>query len=444
MEASTGETRRSRDAPPLRGQLRSGAVWATLSQATTKTAFVFSALIGARLLGVRGFGEFAALQGTALVTVALADFGLSMYVERELASRRMTPLQARAAFRKRCQTSLPVIAVATFLALCFGSFNRGALVLAAAAAVAVSFSTLLNGMLQGLLAFRHSAVGLSFGRVIQLGLMVGALVCSWHSLAGIVGLYAISELATTVLLWKQWKRLLMTDASWREPQRLEQAHLGEPLVRSRYAALAYWGNSVSNIIYNRADATLVFLLAGATAAGNYAPGSAIQSAAMIAPGLVTAGLPNAGARAFADYGELALRHACVRAGLLAAGVGLGAAACVWFLAPLVLPLLFPNGYAAAVLPTRILACSLPFYGLELALLGYLVACGRALATTLGYGAALAVALAGNVLLTPTLGAVGAAYAALVREPLAVSTLLVAVIWPGLRSRGRTGGRRGAA
>jgi O-antigen/teichoic acid export membrane protein len=389
----------------------SGSTWSLAFQGSSKIVLLAVTFISARLLGVHEFGLLASLQGIAIVSGSLLDFGTSMFVQRELAAGRLTNSSWRTAIRIR----LWLIPVAAILASACLVLGRGQLGLAlgcmVAASLAMNVSALTNGALLGQLRFRSSALTQSAGRFVFLLVLLAEWAVHLASLAGIAAAFAMGEISIAVL---------QSSLVRGRVHGALQSSSGKNV--SITAALPYWLNSVFNLIYNRADAAIVALFAGATQAGLYAPASSIQSALIVIPGLATASLPNVGAHTFSSHGLRTLNR-MLRV-TMGASVLLGtlAAIAATILAPAMLRLMAGGAFAGAVVPTQILAWSLPFYGAELALLGYLVALGRPSATTWGYATALVTALVGLAALSPRYGAVGAALGSLAREPVTVGVL----------------------
>lgn len=391
----------------------SGSVWSLVFQGSSKTVVLATTFISARLLGVHDFGLLASLQGIAIVSGSVLDFGTSMFVQRELAATRLTPASWRTAVRIRLW--LTPIAVVLALACVVQVHSPLGLALAfmVAASVAMNISALTNGALQGQLRFRSSALTQGAGRLVFLLVLLVEWATHLSSLPGIAAAFALGEVGIASIQWSLVRRAV---------PRVVASNTGTHV--SIAAALPYWLNSVFNLIYNRADAAIVALLAGATQAGLYAPASSIQSALMIIPGLATAALPSVGAYAFTAHGSRTLRHmlritliASVLLGALAATAGAA-------LAPTLLQRVAGGTFAGAVVPTQILVWSLPFAGAEFALLGYLIALGRPNATTWGFATSLVTALVGLAALSPRYGAIGAAFGSLAREPVTVGVLAI--------------------
>lgn len=393
--------------------LISGSVWSFAFQASSKTALLVTTFISARLLGVHGFGLLASLQGVAIVAASILDFGTSMFVQRELAAGRLALESWRIAVRLRlllCPAALGLALASIWIAPDGQGIALASLIVAS---FAMNVSALTNGALQGQLRFRSSAVTQGAGRVAFLIVLLGEWVSNFASLGSVAAAFACGEIVIAVLQGKLVRGTVRRTLQPAGGQRVPVA-----------GSLPYWLNSVFNLLYNRADAAIVAIFAGATQAGLYAPASSIQNALMIIPGMATAALPSVGAHAFTSHGLRTLRP-MVRITLITAVLlGTFAAIAATLVAPVVLRLAAGGAFNGAVIPTQILVWSLPFYGAELALLAYLTAAGRPAATTWGYGTALVSALVGLATLSPRFGATGAAIGSLAREPVTLLVLTV--------------------
>jgi O-antigen/teichoic acid export membrane protein len=189
----------------------------------------------------------------------------------------------------------------------------------------------------------------------------------------------------------------------------------EPTTVLLRRALPLACNGFFNLIYNRLDVALVLLLAGSAEAGLYAPASRIQDGLYLLPASAVAALLPLASRRFAT-GEGEVRRLLLVSIGLSLAVTLPAVGVVLLLARPLVEVLLGGEYAAAVAPVRILALSVPFIALSTPVVSTLLATDRAPATTAMFATGLVVSLTGLAILTPAGGAVGAAWASLLREP----------------------------
>jgi len=410
----------------IRRLLFNGSFWLLVFQSSSKLTTLATTLLAAHELTVAEFGVFAAIQGVTIVAAAVLDFGTSAYVEREVAAHRGTAQLVHGAVMVRALVVAPAAALALLAGAALSASNETTMLSALfiCAGLAINASSLTNGLLLGQLRFRGSAMTQVAGRLVFLTAMLLLWASSQTTVVLATFAFMIGEVAT---LGGQVALLRS------RPPTLVQGDYGHHLL----GALPYWLNSVFSLTYNRADSAIVAILAGPTAAGLYAPASAIQSALITVTGLPTAGVPNVGARVFAERGRDMVASVARRTGLVAIATGLVTATIATVTADAIIQSLLGPDFAGSVAPTQVLAWSLPFYGAEFALVGYLIAIGRPALTVWGYATALTVSLIGNLLLTPTHGALGGAIASLAREPAAVLALALAIWW----SESKTGRRR---
>lgn len=405
--------------------MRAGTLWSLIFQLSSKASVLVGLLAAAKVLSLREFGTLVACQGAAVVSAALLDFGSSVFFERELAAGRAHAGLLKQLVRIKILVVTPcLLTAAAVFTLTSDALPAQVVIATAAAGIFMNWSALSNGVLQGLLDFKSSALTQTVGRVSFAVGMLAVLVISPKESALPLCAWVIA-LSEAVLLASQLSRLKGTS--------IPHPDAVLPTRRTYRLAAAYWMNSVANLVYNRADATVVAVLAGASVAGVYAPASTIQNAMVVAPGVVTAGLPNVGASVLRTGGSVRdVRRVAVRSGIIAVAVGVAAsAATIVAVIPLAVAALGP-AYQDAATPAMILALSLPFYGAEFALLGYLVAIGRPELTVVGFVTALVVSISLSIALVPAFGASGAAAANLAREPAAVAALLLT-----LRHRARS-------
>ena len=419
MSMPDADDRGSRVEARTRTLMRAGTFWSIIFQLSSKISVLVGLLVATRVLSVSEFGLLAACQGAVVVASAVLDFGSSILLERELAAGRADARLAWSIARRRIVVVVPTAVILGATAdLALDDVSAGLGAACVIAVVAMNGSALTNGVLQGLLSFKASALTQTAGRLTYLvGMsLVWLLGPGSTALLQCAAIFALSEFA-----------LLAAQLAVIGHRRIPEVVIAPESARRRYRlAGAYWLNSIFSLIYNRADATIVAALAGASAAGVYAPASSIQSALIVVPGVITAGLPNVGASLYRSGGNDAdVRRLARRAAGLAVGVGVFTS--VIAVLAIVPAAVFALGaeYRNVTIPASILVASIPFYGAEFALLGYLVAIGRPELTVAGFSVALVTSIVLNVILVPRFGATGAAFANLAREPAAVLALILA-------------------
>ena len=402
----------------LRARLMSGSLWSSTFQLVSKGSLFLVSAVLARHVSVASFGAFIAAQGAVILAAAILDRGVSLSTERESAMELVGRELAGRLLRIRVfeAVGLACFAMAVTFALGIGPSGPAKLLVAATIGP-IYLSTFSTALLNARQLFRTTALSLSFGRLGYLLLMV-ILTLTGEGLLAAALAWIISELMIAVL---QYFLVLRS---------LGSSHSSTSTIRDVLSvyrrATPYWIAVVAYLAYNRADSLIALWLAGAGQAGLYAPASNIQNAAMVVPAALTATLAVVGSAAV-KAGLVGTRQLTAEVRVLAMralAVSIGASALISVFAPILIDVFAGHAFAGSVTPTRILIWSLPFNALQGACVGLLVALGAPRKTTLFYVTCFVVSLAANIILTPAYGAVGAACAALVREPLGLLVLLL--------------------
>jgi O-antigen/teichoic acid export membrane protein len=211
---------------------------------------------------------------------------------------------------------------------------------------------------------------------------------------------------------------------WRRPRRVLAGEIAAYGLRGQLGGLL-------SLVNLRLDVAILGALAGPAVLGVYAVASKYAELLRV-PGLAVS---------YVLYPVLARRGGTDAAArtraLLAPAVGftLVAAVPLAVLAAPLLPGIYGNRFDTAVLPTWILLGGLIGEGVAGVVTAYLYAVGRPGLSSLAIGAAVVVTVAGDLLLIPHYGAVGAAVASALAYLTTVATLLACF---GYVARGRSG------
>lgn len=400
----------------LRQRLLQGSLWSAAFQVFSKVALFLVGALVARRLNVEGLGIFLAVQGGVILAAAVADRGISLSVEREAAASAIAAKTLARLFKLRSGEALLASAVTYgVLQVVAPSLSWTAKAAFSVAAGAVYISYLSNSMLQSQQRFRQSAVIQSIGRLVYLLGVLTIFSISPH-IATAAFAWALGESTTAILQWRNTRRILAQMGNAPETEGAIRAVMRR--------ALPYWAAMVAFLAYNRFDAALCLMFSDARQAGYYGPATNIQTALMIIPGALTASLAVVGASTLKSglLSTSALISEVSRLAKTAFWVSVAASVAVTAAAPVIIHMYVGGRFGASVAPTRILVWSLPFNAIQGALLGLLVALGQPKRTVYFYLTCFAVSLAGNWVLTPALGANGAAIAALAREPIGTAVL----------------------
>ncbi|WP_426022813.1 oligosaccharide flippase family protein [Brevundimonas sp. PWP3-1b1] len=364
-----------------------------------------------RRLGPEGFGVYAAAVALALIVSVVVDYGLTLSGPRDIAGA----VEARdvivgQALALRAVLVLPAVALGVGLAAIHPVLEG--------ATPAVAMAILLGvGQGAGLLWFFQGVRDPAPLAVVEVGLALAAtaVVLVWPALdvGGVLAVQAAGVWAGVVVGAVMLLRRQRVTAPGRGFVRRALIE-GGPLFLSRAAVVAYTGAAV----------LVVAALAGPVQAAIYgvvdrmvaAAGSLMRPmAGLIAPRI--AGL-------LVEDAETAFRTARWTLGLsLAAFVAIAGGLAV--AAPILVPVLFGDGFGGAVDVLRLLAWMLPLVAVS-QVLGLQVMTplrmDRGFALTVGLGCV--ATLGPAVLLAPSLGANGMAWARIVGEAAVVAACLV--------------------
>lgn len=364
-----------------------------------------------RRLGLDGFGVYAAGIALALIVAVVVDYGLSISGPRDIAGT----VEGRGAIvgqalAMRGVMAAPAVVVGVGLAM----IN---LVLDGAGVVAVMAILLGVGQGASLLWFFQGIRDPAPAAMLEVGFALAAAVAvlAWPSLSvgGVMAVQAAGVwagvAASALLLFRRHE----VTAPGREFVRRALVE-GAPLFASRAAVVAYTGAGV----------LMVAALAGPVQAALYgvadrlaaASGSLMRPlAGLIAPRIAGLLVEDAGA---------AFRTARWVLGLSAAGFVVLAAG-LTLAAPVLVRLLFGEGFAPAVEVLRLLAWVLPLVAISQVLGLHLMTplrMDRRFALIVGVGCV--ATLGPAVLLAPTYGATGMAWARIVGETAVVFACLI--------------------
>jgi O-antigen/teichoic acid export membrane protein len=395
-----------------------GAVsWSAGGDLISKLAVIVVSIVGARVLAPERFAAFIGLLAAAYFAAAAWDAGVSTLVSVER-SRAAAPLAGIAlrVFRTRL-VSLPAWLAAFALAvLAIRSATHvtvGDLIPFALLSIVVSVQLPILAALRADLNFRQAAFASFAGRWLTVATLGGALALRHGNVD--LGLFGITHLVGEGLV------VAIAVAVLRKPDAAAGVLWDERRISLR-RALPYAANSLISIAYNRLDVLVVAVLVPATQLAAYVPASRLQDALYFGPTAIAAvALPYL-VRHSPQGGWRMMTRLWLVGSLVAIP---GSIALTVFMRDLLVFLLGP-AYLPAVLPSQILAWSMPLAVIGAPLLAYLISQGRGAQTTIAFAVAGVLSLTLHVILDPRFGAAGAASASLARDAanVAVSALLV--------------------
>ncbi|MEO6456974.1 MAG: flippase [Chloroflexia bacterium] len=400
--------------------------------------------VAAGSLGRAGFGDFTFALSTGYMFAQVADFGLQLYVQRELA-RLVIPgataalyfTDARAAGRLvggglTIKLGLSVVALSLIALLVWVEpvGNKSALLLVGLSMVLATGLDYLSYCFRALGRLKEEAVLIVTARVVNLTIGLGLLALG----AGVLGLAIAGNVAVGLALLVGYRRL---------------SRYVRPLWR---LDISYWRRSfrqptavgigvIFSIISFRVDNLIIPPLAGREALGDYNLAYKLFEPSLIVPSVLLAALfPLLSQAAGGSTGDAS--QARDQARELKPLVGQTISILFWFgalatltLALLAVPivnLLYGEQYVASGPLLQILALScLPMY-LNYGLTHMLIAMDRPQLYAFFTLGALVVNVASNMVLIPLMGVQGAAFATLGTEMALLVMCAIAV--PRLAAR----------
>lgn len=402
----------------------STTLWVGVLQTLPRLQSLVLVVVSTRLLTPSSFGTFFGVQAVALLFASLWDFGSTSFLMRESATKpAQAALLARSTMRVRLVSS-PGWLVAAVAVCAVGSVRTSlgvvtALTLLLASGLA-AVGTVYNAVLVGGGHVAGAARTASTNRTLvaaALGLFLfGA--DAWPT-SPQLGLAVILAFGEAVLCLRQ--RLLAKRAF---PS--DNTATTIPARQFVRGWSPYAGNAMLNYAYNKADLLLVTGLAGVLAVATYTPGSQLQNVLAVIPALVCGALVPLTSTDAHDLRRLArLRRVTARLVPLSLGVGLVALALLLWLIPRYLPVVLGRPDPGAIEVAVILALGLPFLAVSVPLSQALIASGNAGKTTRAFLAGFVATVLAHLALDWKYGAVGAAWASLLRDPVVMLAMIIA-------------------
>ena len=379
----------------------------TAAQAAGKAAVlaiaVASVAVVTRYLGAEDYGKLALALAFVQMLGVLADVGLLTVVVREISRtpERTAELVGNTVVL-RLALSLGVVALSALAALALGYPDdvRTAILIAGAPLALGMVNTAIVAIFQARLLMGRSAIADVAGRAVAFAAVV-AVVALDLGFYAVVATTAIGAAVTLAVTWTFARRLVAIRP------RAERSVWRTLLVASIPVGLTL----AVNEIYFRADTFILSLFRDYDEVGGYALAYRIVELLAIFPAIVMTSVFPLLSRYLGEDRALVRRTVDTTAGLFVV-VALPLAVGGLFAAPQLIELLGGDGFESAVTPLRLLLFAGGLAAVS-GLLGYaLIAAGRQRATLWLSLAALALNLALNFALVPSLGADAAAAVAL--------------------------------
>lgn len=395
--------------------MTSAAIWSAVGNLASKAEVALLSIFGARDLTGVEFGAFMSWIGLLYIAVVFADFGLTSFLQRQLA---VSAVDVRDTFSIAAAvgvvTLAPFAIVAALSAFVLGSFELlGPLVVVVLGIWILLALTngICNAAYSGRLLFQKANSLSGAGRA------VATVVMCVHQLFGsptalslaliIAGGEAIGIVLQVIGLPRQRRAPV-------------------PVPRLIRSLIPYFLNNLANSTYSRGDVPAVALVAGNSAAGIYAPASQLQSLVLSLPYILSAGTLPVASRSYRDGGtsRLLKRTMLVTVASSCAAVLICAVLC-----PLFIPLVLGEGFRASVLPCQVVLLSVPLAAAHMVLAQILIGHGHAQITARATVLALAFGLIALLVLGAAFGPIGAACGVVARDAFLLVIYLRA--WRGV-------------
>ncbi len=380
-------------------------------------------LVAARKLGAADFGDFTFALSIGYMLAQVADFGLQLFVQRELARLAISGATQRPYFTDEAAAarlvggglavkgalSLVALALMAALVLLEPVGNKGALLLIGLAMVLMTGLDYLSYCFRAIGRLKNEAVANVVGRAANLLLGVGLLYMG----AGVWGLAVASNLAMLAAIVLSYSRLVRyVRPTWRPDWVYWRASAHQ------YTAVGI--GIVFSIVSFRADNLLIPPLVGRDALGLYNLAYKLFEPSLILPGVALAVAFPLLAQASSGLSGLSggagkMKELLGRTLLWLFGLGVAVTVGLVLLAAPVISLLYGVEYAPSAPLLQILALGCVPMFLNYGLTHALIAMDRPHLYAAFTLVALVVNVVCNLALLPVLGVAGAAVTTVVTE-----------------------------
>jgi len=379
------------------------AFWLVAATTLNKAIAFATFAVVARLVGPTVTGTYFYSVSITSIFVTFADLGMTPVVIRAIAAARDDGGKILSATLK---AKLVLAPIAILCALAYGLLNHVdsttivAISLACLVMTADTYSLVFYGALRGKQNLKPESLGMLVGQIFTAILSITAAVLGWGAIGLVCGLLIGS---TWNAAWSWWK------------VRSFNIHIGKPgLVDIQNLLREAWPFAVAGIAvkgYSYIDSLLIHAYQGAAAVGQYAVGYKMTYAWQFLPLTFVAALYPAMSAAWAKKDHAGLRNVFLGSLRLMAAISFPVAAGLSALAPRLIPLIYGHAFLAAIPSFVILSWVLIPIFLDFPVGSLLNGSHRAHLKTLAMLGTLVINVILNVLLVPSMGPVGAAWAA---------------------------------
>ncbi|HET6314000.1 MAG TPA: oligosaccharide flippase family protein [Chloroflexia bacterium] len=424
----------------LLASLGRGAGWKLMSDLLGRVLQYALLMLAARSLDLAGFGDFTFALSVGLMLSQVADFGLQLYLQRELARLAIPEATQRPYFIDERATARLVggglvikvglsavsFAVMLLVVLWEPVGNKGPVLLIGLSMIGLTALEYLAYCFRALRRLKNEAIAYVTGRAINL--LLGAALL--YAGLDVWALAVAANVAAVVAIVYSYSRLL---AYVRPDYTLDLAYwrrsLGQPVAMGLGIVFSMFAFRVDNL--------LIPPIVGAAQASEtlsiYNAAYRLFEMTLIVPGVVLAATFSLLSRAGGSGGSGSgggvggLRPVLGQTMMVLLGLGVLASIALWVGAVPLTGLLYGDKFGAAVPVLQVLALGcIPMYA-SYGLTHALVAVDRPQLYAAFTGVALVVNVAANLLLIPRVGVQGAAFATFLTEVALVVLCAAAVL-----------------
>jgi len=381
------------------------AAWLMGAQAAQKAIAFLTFTVVARLVGVAVTGKFFFAVSVTSVFVILTDLGLTPVVIREMAADEDKGRSVLAQALRAKFFLIPLAIVCSLLYAWLAKVEPEIFLGVAVACLVMSadaLSLLWYGAIRGRRRLEFEAVGMFLTQVVT---AVVSLVVAWRH-GGVVGLaFGLFCGSAWNLIWSVWQanKLKLT------PQKTG----GWTMRHLLRAALPFALAGIFVKVYSYTDTLLLKQFHDAVAVGYYAVAYKVTYAFQFLPLAFVAALYPSMSAAYASKERAALSRILSGSLRLMMILSVPITACLSALAYRLVPLIYGQAYLGSIAPLTILPWVLIPIFLDFPVGSLLNATHRAEQKTMAMGLAMVVNVTANILLVPSLGPTGAAWAGVV-------------------------------
>ena len=373
----------------------------------------------ARALGQAGFGIYVLGFTTGLILSQVTDFGMQVFVAREVAGNRRD-LNRLVGNLLLSRVTLAVFGMGCLLVgIRFGGFGgegRVAVCILAMGVLLNSFGEFIFYVFRGKQEIRFEA-GLSIlQRMLSLIFGLGAIFLGWGIVGVTSGFFGASAVSTGIAYLILTRRFLRPDFT-----------IDRDLVRNAFREILPIGVAISlSAICFRVDVVILEALRGIEEVGLYGAGRRLMEPWALLPAALMAGV-------YPAFSSIQpgdpRRNSLVRksVGLLLALGGVIACLGITFRQELI-NLVYGAEYAAAGSSLAFLMAALIPMFITYGLSHFMIALGMARYNAVFTGISLIVNVSMNLVLIPSMGAIGAALSLLAMETLLMILCAVALVY----------------